>query len=306
LFALGAAASLWALFRLKANVFETSLETTARVAERQVRARQGRRIVTVSEKRLRSVRLPTFPLFRGVGAVVWKNLVVARRSRGELGLALVFTVVFAVPLTALLWLIHDAMAQGGELPAREVEGFHAGIAMFVGFLAFLLQRALPFDFRTDAHHLVGFRTLPVSAIALATAELIVPSVLCLMFQGIAVGLLAAFGRFEWTLVVLLVVAYPAIALAVNGVCNLHYLLVATRRVSGRAASSSAVGTLLVVTLSFLIFFPAGWTANRIFDRLPIFTLSAAGFVAVQYVVDFLLVLLLAQLFQRFEVSRDAQ
>jgi hypothetical protein len=35
-------------------------------------------------------------------------------------------------------------------------------------------------------------------------------------------------------------------------------------------------------------------------------LGAAGFVTVQYLVDFLLLLLLAQLFQRFEVSRDSR
>src|SRR6185503_9165563 len=116
--------------------FEASLATTTRAVERRVRIQQGRRIVTVVEQRLRSARLPKFPLFHGVGAIVWKNLVVARRSRRELALALVFTIVFAVPLTALVWLLHDLLARGGEIPTREAEGFHAGIAIFVSFLAF--------------------------------------------------------------------------------------------------------------------------------------------------------------------------
>ena len=66
----------------------------------------------------------------------------------------------------------------------------------------------------------------------------------------------------------------------------------------------------MVALSFLIFFPAGWTAVQIGDHFlelggkPDRALAAGGFLAVQYLVDFLLVLMLAKMFQRFEVSRD--
>jgi hypothetical protein len=298
--------SLWLLFKLKADAFETSLTATTRMAERRLRVQQGRRVAVIGKTRWRSASLPTLRLFRGVGAIVWKNLVVARRSRRELGLALIFTAVFAVPLAALLWLLHDLMARGGQVPPREVEGFHAGIVLFVALLPFLLQRMFPFDFRADGHHLVGFRTLPVSPFALAFAEIAVPAGLCLAFQAVAIGILMTFGRFEWALLFLMVLVYPAVALAVNGVWNLHYLLDATRRAAGSAASSSAVGTLMVVALSFLIFLPAGWTAVQIFDTNLGFTLGAVGFVAVQYPVDFLLVLALAKLFQRFEASRDFQ
>ena len=67
---------------------------------------------------------------------------------------------------------------------------------------------------------------------------------------------------------------------------------------------------MVVALSFLIFFPAGWTAVQIGDCFvdpggkPRIAPAFAAGLAVQYVVDFLLVLTLAKLFQRFEVSRD--
>jgi len=63
---------------------------------------------------------------------------------------------------------------------------------------------------------------------------------------------------------------------------------------------------MVVALSFLIFFPAGWTSARIFDLNFGFNVAAAGALAVQYLVDFILVLTLARLFQRFEVSRDSR
>jgi len=158
---------------------------------------------------------------------------------------------------------------------------------------------------------VGFRTLPVSPFALVLAEIAAPTLFCLAFQALGIGLLMICGRFDWPVLALMLFGYPAIALALNGVWNLHYLLSATKRAGGQGQSASAVGTLMVVALSFLIFFPAGWTSVQIGDHFverggkPGVVLAAGAFLAVQYSIDFMLVLLLAKLFQRFEVSRDS-
>ena len=63
----------------------------------------------------------------------------------------------------------------------------------------------------------------------------------------------------WLLLVM-VLGFPAVAVALNGVWNLHYLLAATRRAGGKAESASSFTVLMVVALSFLIFYPAGWAA----------------------------------------------
>ncbi len=303
-FAASAAASLWILLKLKAHIFETSLATTTRVAERRVRIEQGRRVPVLEQNNLRSARLPQWTLFGGVGAIVWKNLVVARRSKRELVLAFVFTLVFTTPLVAMLWMHHDFLSKGLATSRQEAEEFHTGIALMLGFLAFLLQRTFPFDFRCDGLHLVGFRTLPTSAFALALAEIAVPTGLCLAFQALGIAALMFYAGLGWAMTLVVLLAYPAVALAVNAVWNLQYLLSAARRASGRGQSASAAGTLIVVALSFLIFFPAGWTSAWIFDRNLGFTAAATASLAVQYCVDFLLVWMLARLFQRFEVSRD--
>jgi hypothetical protein len=305
-FAVSAAASLWLLLKLKAHVFETSLATTTRAAEKRFRLQQGRPVAVLENIKLRSARLPKRALFRGVGAIVWKNRVVARRSKRELVLAFVFTLVFTTPLTAMLWMHDNFASKGIETSHQDAEEFHTGIALMFGFLAFLLQRTFPFDFRCDGHHLVGFRTLPVSPFALALAEIAVPTGLCLAFQALGIAALMIYAGFHRATMLLVLLAYPAIALAVNAVWNLQYLLSATQRASGRGQSASAAGALMVVALSFLIFFPAGWTSAWIFDLNLGFTVAAAGSLAVQYVVDFILVLTLARLFQRFEVSRDSQ
>jgi hypothetical protein len=307
-FGIGAVASLWLLFRLKADIFEASLATTTRAAEKRLRLQQGRRVVVMTAQP-RSVRLPGSLVFRGIGAIVWKNLLVARRSRREVVLALIFTLVYSASLTALLWRLHDYMSEAKEV--WDVSGFHLGIASCLAFLAFLLQWMFPFDFRRDGHHIVGFRTLPVSPFALALAEITVPTAFCLACQAPGVAVLLWYARFDWPTVLLLLLVFPAVALALNGIWNLHYLLSATRRAGGQTQTPSAVGSLIVVALSFLIFYPAGWTAVRIGDHFaelggkPNVALAGAGFLGVQYLIDFILVLTLAKLFQRFEVSRDS-
>jgi hypothetical protein len=166
----------------------------------------------------------------------------------------------------------------------------------------------PFDFRRDGRHLLGFRTLPMPPLALALAEVAVPTLLVLASQAVGLVALLIFARFPWPLLVLLLLGYPAIALALNSVWNLHYLLAATRQAAGRAQSASPVGTLMVVVLSFLVFFPAAWTADRLRHCLtgPYgLSITVGTALAIQFAVDFLLILALAELFQRFEISREA-
>ncbi|MEO8426274.1 MAG: putative ABC exporter domain-containing protein [Verrucomicrobiota bacterium] len=308
-FAVSAVMSLRLLLKLKANIFETSLATTMRAAEKRFRIQQGRPAAIIAQTSFRSARLPQLALFRGVGAIVWKNLIVALRSKRQLVLAFVFTLIFTAPLAALFWLLNDLVAKGGEASASDVEGFNMGVALFLVSLAFLLQRTFPFDFRCDGHHIVGFRTLPVSPIALVLAEITVPTVLCLAFQALGIAVLMFYARFDWPTMLLMLLGYPAVALGLNAAWNLHYLLSATKSAGGQAQSASAVGTLMVVALSFLIFFPAGWTGVQIGQHVEgklCVPLAFAGGLVIQYAVDLLLVLTLARVFQRFEVSRDSR
>jgi hypothetical protein len=312
LFALVAALSLWGVLQLKANLFEPSLSTTVRRAEARLRLRQGRPALGKGS-RARSREMPGLPLFRGVGALVWKNLVAARRSRRELLVAFAFVAIYTIFLTALLWRFHQLTTGPGPAStpeAAKVElDFHLGVAVFIGMLAFFLQRMFPFDFRRDGRHLMEFRSLPMAPLAVVLAELSVPTLLVLASQAGGLVPLLIFGQFPWPWILVFLLGYPAIALGLNAVWNLHYLLSATRQATGKAQSASAFGTLLVVALSFLVFFPAGWTADHLRGWLHGSYGLPASFgvaVAVQFGVDFLLILALAELLQRSEVGQEAR
>lgn len=337
--ALAAGVSLWSLFRLKANLFEPSLATTSRAAERRLRLRQGRDLATAGKTEAHSAGLPSLSLFGGVGAIVWKNLLAARRSRRQLLVAFILTTLYAGSLVALLQHIHAELhaATPGRLSSPEVVmgrfAFHLGLAFWIAILAPFLQRIFPFDFRRDGRHLLDFRTLPVSPLCLVLAEVAVPVGCVLLCQAAGLVPLLIYAQFDWPILLILIFAYPAIALALNSVWNLHYLLSATRRAAGHAQSPSVVGTLIVVVLSFLVFVPALWTtrflARCLSERAGValtadglqglansdawlkflhtgIPLTGAGALGVQYLVDFLLLLALARLFQRADVSRESQ
>ena len=98
------------------------------------------------------MRLPNWGLFQGVGAIIWKNLIAARRSRREMLIAAFFVFIYTGFFTALLWIYHDLGKKAGGVPLYEARSFTTGIALFLGMLAFFLQRMFPFDFRRDGAH----------------------------------------------------------------------------------------------------------------------------------------------------------
>jgi hypothetical protein len=336
---LGAGASLWWLFRFKANLFEPSLATTTRAAERRLRLRQGRDLAAANRTEADSAALPPLSILGGFGAILWKNLLAARRSRRQLLVATLLTVLYASGLVALLWRVRAEVgpaAPGQIAPAEMVMArfaFHLGLAFGIAILALFLQRIFPFDFRRDGRHLLDFRTLPISSFCLVLAEVAVPVACVLVCQAVGLILLFIFAGSDWPILLLLLLAYPAIALALNLVWNLYYLMSAARQATDHRQSPSAVGSAMVVVFSFLVFIPGIWTARFLArylgeragvvltaDGLQGLTnsdawlkflhagipLTGAGTVGIQYLVDFLLLLALARLFQRVEVSRESR
>lgn len=309
-FGLLAVASLWWLLRFKASPFEAAVNVSYRAAEQRRRVQQGRTGLGAAAVPARSTPLPNWALFRGVGALVWKNCVAVRRARKEMLLAAFFTLTYTGAFTALLWIFHQMEQKAGPAPVLEARAFTTGIALFIGMLGFFLQRMFPFDFRQDGAHLLNFRTLPVSPFGVALAEITVPTALCLLAQGCGVVPLVVWGKFDWPTLVVVVFGFPAVALALNSVWNLHYLVAAARQMAGRGGSS-AVGVLLVVALSFLVLYPAGWATIKVANLFSdhnqslAFIFAAAVGLVVQYVIDLLLIGVIGRVFRTFEFSREA-
>lgn len=173
----------------------------------------------------------------------------------------------------------------------------------LALLGFFLQRQFDFDFRRDGLHLVGFRTLPVSPLAVVIAEVAFPTMLCLAFQALGAGILMVYARPGMWASLMMILFFPAISLAINGVWNAYYLGAATKRAAGKTEAASAVGMVMMVALSFAVFFPAIFAA-RYASRHWSDDAAWVAAIAMQYGVDILLVLAMVYLFKNFEVSRD--
>ena len=264
---LAAGVSLWGLFRLKANLFEPSLATTSRAAERRLFLRQGRDLATAGRTEADSAGLPSLSLFGGVGAIVWKNLLAARRSRRQLLLAIILTALNAGSLVVLLQHIHTDSPRRFPRPAHFSRG-DDGTVYFPSRARFLdsdprpiLPTHLPLRLSPRWPPPARLSHAAVSPCAWSWRRCRCLSACVVLCQAAGLVPLLIYARFDWPILLLLILAYPAIALALNSVWNLHYLLSATKRAAGNAQSPSAVGTLMVVVLSFLVFIPAVWTTR---------------------------------------------
>ncbi len=116
--------------------------------------------------------------FGGVGPIVWRQLVRARRSAG----------------TALLGLTVLAIL-GGPILVQGLSGYPAltRIGIAVTFAIFVLPKTMTFDFRGDATSLSWLKGLPLRADSIALGQLMTPVILTscieLLFLGSTICLL---------------------------------------------------------------------------------------------------------------------
>ncbi len=177
--AIGAAvATLVPVVLLQVSFLEESIGASERSAARRARVQRNRNLaaVTAGERPVRAVRLPALPVFRGAGAIAWKNLVIARRSLRSLFFSTFLLLVIFIP----------------ALVGQDRQGIFP-VAM-VGMFPLLLSGSIAFDFRGEGGQLPTLKALPLSRTAIAAAEIAVPTAVILTYQGVYLAALAGLGR----------------------------------------------------------------------------------------------------------------
>jgi hypothetical protein len=191
----------------------------------------------------------------------------------------------------------------GRFPdAADPFALGAAIPLSIGFIPVLLQTTLPFDFRLEGQRLLELRTLPVSSWRAALAVIAMPALLCLTCQALSFLSLNLAGRFRLETVLMVICGYPAIAIGVSAVWNIHHLLFVSNQscAVGRPNATKAEGALMVLAMAFGVFFPAGFVLKTL-SSTP--TLAGSSAIVIQYAVDWCLIIVLAHLFERFEGHR---
>ncbi len=182
-----ALASLVPPLLLQVGFLEASITLSAKAAEIRQRLQRGRGVAAAaavgSDRRVRAARAPTARLWRGAGAIAWKNALMARRSTRTIFFAAVMLLILFVP----------GLVTADASPALPLM---MG-AMFPLFLA----GSVPFDFRGETGHFAALKALPLPRWAVAAAEIVVPTAIVLGFQaiyGLAIAIAGGVG-FGWVL-----------------------------------------------------------------------------------------------------------
>ncbi|MFH0946398.1 MAG: putative ABC exporter domain-containing protein [Planctomycetota bacterium] len=288
------AVSLALVLGLQINFFEASLESSQQMSRVLSRVRSGVPIRSRhAGEKVREIRLPGLSIFRGGGAVFWKNLLNAGRSVRVIFFGLIMTAVFTSVILGL------EVGSGGGIELQNV--VYIGAA-----LPFMLQQHVAFDFRRDIDCMGELRLLPASPTAIAAAEVAVPTLIALCYQTflvLAAGFFVDLPPWAYAAPLLL---YPPVTLAICTVTNIGFLMFPIKAVtaSGRPNASGATLSALVNMLMLLIcLVPAGAVATvmmLVFEQTLVVSLGAA--VLTQYAVDLGMLKLLGHLFSSFDIA----
>lgn len=290
-------------------------EVRARRLE-QRRATAGQRPISAPKGRF---RLPLAPVGRPEVAVVWKNVLSARRTSGPMLIPALAIVGFTAAMASV-----GALGSGGagwKLIAS------VGCAASALFLILLGPSALRMDLRQDLPQIDILRSLPLQGWQVVLAEVLSPGLLLAAAQwlllGAALALSAGFSSERFPLgtraAIALSVAFvgPAFSLAGLTVQNLAVLLFPGWVVLDRRQSRGieAIGQRLLTTAGSLLVLivgvlPAGavggvvwavlwWGLGIGWPALPVASAAAAALLLVEV---YIAVRGMGRLFERFDVS----
>jgi hypothetical protein len=274
---------------------EESIETTARVSRLLAQRRRGETMVDLDRSRpVRSRSANGSFLFRGAGALIWKNGVVFSRSLRAVLSAVAFGLVFVLPV------LFTVRPQRYGFGIGSVSGF-VSIGAFM-MLTSLASNAFNFDLRREVERIDQLRALPLPAGSIVLAELFLPWTLCVVLQETILGAVALFAPHDRTLLVLLALALPIVNFVMIVVDNLAVFVLAPKPGSGATRgnfSASSPAQMLRLVVWAVALAPAAFAYGIAYHHVSelVCTAIAAG---VEGCVALALFALLVRSFERRE------
>jgi len=282
-----AGVTLWVLLALKVDFLEDSVATTARLARAMALRRGGSVAMEEAASGVtprRRLSLPPVPLlFRGAGALVWKNALVMARSWQTTVPGILIGLLVVVPG---IW---AAMKQEASL--------NVAMASLIPATIFW-SNALAFDLRRDFDRLDELRALPFRPSALVLAELLLPWLFGVLLQETLLLAIVLARPVDRELLVGAVAAMPLLMFTALVIDNLALFLFAPKGV-GAGRGGVAPGQALR---------PIAWLASVAPGAVAWFLLVRAGAppvaaIAVGVAIDLVIALLLFFLLVRLYEAR---
>jgi hypothetical protein len=280
---------------LDANYLETAATLSQQRFERRQRARAGG-AAQMTDGNGSKFHVMQLPRWGGAGPIAWRQLIGAMRSS-----------------RALLMLLILIGIGGGTFILKHRGGSFSSLAELLGavmWMNMVLISMLKYDFRDELDRLDLLRSLPISPIAVAAAELFTPVVVLTTMQATFLIAVAFCFNGGWK------IALPPAAFAVPfnilyvGIENLLFLMFPLRSAGLIAGDMQLFGRQMVIfPCKFLLLFVAMTIAAAIGTVGYILgNKSWPAFAAVAWVALSLVALatvpLLARVYSRFDPSKD--
>jgi hypothetical protein len=288
----GVGVSLWLLFANDVDFIEDSVAATARHARAMaMRRRGGGALEEPTSAGAEAPRRPRFSLppepllFRGAGALVWKNALVMARSWQTtvpgllIGLGVVLPGVFAA--------------------VKHEDSLKVALASLIPATIFW-SNALVFDLRRDFDRLDELRALPFRPAALVLAELLLPWLFGVLLQESLLLAIVLARPVDRELLITAVVAMPFLMFMALVIDNLALFLFAPKG-SGAGRGGASPGQALR---------PIAWLASVAPGALCWFLMARQGApvalsIGVGVAVDLVIAAALFTLLVRLYESRAA-
>jgi hypothetical protein len=281
------------LLMLDANYLEAASVASERRYAQLQRIRGGS-FLSVGMSSSASWHVPQPPFLGGVGPVVWRQITGAARSSKGLLFLLLILAVGAAPL---------AYSTG-----RQTHQFIWTFATVAAWLTLLVSTMLKFDFRGDLDLMDTLKSLPLRPWALATGQLLAPSLLLGVTHLALLAVAAHFVSHHASAFICAAVLVLPLDLLLFAVENLLFLLFPTRpaaaspgdfQILGRQALVLA-GKMIVLTIVAvppLAIAILVWTVTS--KSVAAFTIAAAALVMAEVMA---MIPLIGWAFVRFDPS----
>lgn len=291
------AALILIVLRLDKAYLDAALHSSQRFAAMVERVQRGG-LLAIWGVPLRW-RLPAPPRWGGVGPILWRQTTHAMRSLPTLlSMGAVVLFVLVAPQVFL---------QKIDTPLFEAMSVALMAAVFQLTLIFTMM--LRFDFRGDLDQIDWLKTLPVSSLAVAVGQLIVPTLIATIVQAsLLIGLSFCFERATQLLLVTSLFTLP-VNLLLFALENLLFLLFPSRSVAFNPGDLQGFGHQIVLFIVKMTILFSGLTAAFILGTLVYLLTESAemGVLTIWIVImsgAIAIVPAVAWAFRRFDPSLD--
>jgi hypothetical protein len=287
-------AALLLVLAMDKGYMEAAVAASAR---RQTRlAGMAKGVVVPTNRPVRSLAIPSLVALGPARAIVKKQLITAFRTSRAWMITMVAAVGYGYFMSRMTAHDQTTPALVAMMPALVI-------------LLMFLPQSLRFDFRSDLDHIDFLKALPISATAIAAAELAVPSALLSFLGCLIAGGIGIFVDLPAEAVIMGALAVVPISVWVIGLENFMFLLMPTRLFSQGQASMVLSGRRMMMMLAKMGLFVVG--GGLVFGAAYlVWSLSQsarAAFVAGWFMLSLVagcLVLAVSWAFVRFDVSAD--